>query len=101
MAPSNCPSRTPPAHPVQVCDKYGVLLVMDASLLSDNLHFIKTREEACCDMSIREITRAMADLVPHPAWAACILVQCSCMPLPSYEQAGRPSNKHMPSKFFL
>jgi len=38
------------------------MLIMDASLLADNLHFIKTREEACKAMSIREITRRMADL---------------------------------------
>ena len=35
---------------------------MDASLLADNLYFIKTREESCRSMSIREITRAMAEL---------------------------------------
>ncbi|HHY83409.1 MAG TPA: tryptophanase [Clostridiales bacterium] len=45
-----------------ICDKYGILLVLDASLLADNLYFIKVREESCRDMSIREITRAMADL---------------------------------------
>ena len=45
-----------------VCDKYGLLLVMDASLLADNLYFIKTREAACQDMSIREISRKIADL---------------------------------------
>lgn len=39
----------------------GILTVMDASLLQDNLHFNKVREEACKDMSIREITRALAD----------------------------------------
>lgn len=46
----------------KVCDEYGIMLVLDASLLADNLYFIKEREEACKDMSIREITRAMADL---------------------------------------
>ena len=46
----------------KVCDEYGILLVLDASLLADNLHFIKTREERCKEMSIREITREMADL---------------------------------------
>jgi tyrosine phenol-lyase len=46
----------------EVCDKYGLLLVMDASLLADNLYFIKTREAACRDMSIREISRKIADL---------------------------------------
>lgn len=39
----------------------GVVTVLDASLLQDNLHFIKTREPACRDRSIREITRALAD----------------------------------------
>ena len=29
----------------KVCDEYGILLVLDASLLADNLHFIKTRKE--------------------------------------------------------
>ena len=34
-----------PVPAPQVCDKYGCLLIMDASLLSDNLHFNKTREQ--------------------------------------------------------
>ena len=46
----------------EVCKKYKVLLVMDASLLTDNLYFIKVREEECKNMSIAEITRAMSDL---------------------------------------
>jgi tryptophanase len=46
----------------QVCREHGILLVMDASLLADNLYFIKEREEDCKDLSIREITRKMADL---------------------------------------
>ncbi|MFZ0443293.1 MAG: tryptophanase [Bacillus sp. (in: firmicutes)] len=46
----------------KVCDEYGLLLVLDASLLADNLHFIKTREEDWKDKSIREITREIADL---------------------------------------
>ena len=45
-----------------VCKDLDIILVLDASLLADNLHFIKTREEVCKNMSIREITRAMADL---------------------------------------
>lgn len=45
-----------------VCKAHKIPLVLDASLLADNLYFIKVREEACKDMSIREITRAMADL---------------------------------------
>ena len=46
----------------KVCDEFETLLVLDASLLADNLHFIKQREQECKNMSIKEITRAMADL---------------------------------------
>lgn len=45
----------------KICHDNGILVVLDASLLADNLYFIKMREEACRDMSIREITRAIAD----------------------------------------
>ena len=41
-----------------VCKKYKILLVLDASVLTDNLYFIKVRE-----VSIPEITRAMSDEV--------------------------------------
>lgn len=44
-----------------LCREHGILLVLDASLLQDNLHFIKEREAECKGMSIREITRALAD----------------------------------------
>lgn len=46
----------------KVCDEFGIMIVLDASLLSDNLYFLKTREEQCKDMSIRKITRALSDL---------------------------------------
>ena len=46
----------------EVCKKYKLPLVLDASLLTDNLYFIKVREEQCKNMSIEEITRAMSDL---------------------------------------
>ncbi|MDR1790181.1 MAG: tryptophanase [Propionibacteriaceae bacterium] len=46
----------------ETCHKHGILLVLDASLLADNLHFIKTREAACKDMSIHEIVLEMASL---------------------------------------
>ncbi len=46
----------------ELAKKYGILTVMDASLLQDNLYFIKTREESMKDKSIREITRMCADL---------------------------------------
>ena len=44
-----------------ITHRYGKLVVMDASLLQDNLYFIKTREESAKDLSIREITRRIAD----------------------------------------
>lgn len=44
-----------------ICREHGIMTVLDASLLQDNLYFIKTREAACKDMSIREITRAVAE----------------------------------------
>ncbi len=40
----------------------GIVTILDASLLQDNLYFIKTREESMKDKSIREITRMIADL---------------------------------------
>ena len=46
-----------------VCKKYKLILVLDASLLTDNLYFIKVREESCKNMSIAEITRAISDEV--------------------------------------
>ena len=46
----------------EICKKYGILTVLDASLLQDNLYFNKTRETSLADKSIREITRMIADL---------------------------------------
>lgn len=45
-----------------VCDEYGLLLVLDASLLADNLWFNKTREAEFADAPVADITRTMADL---------------------------------------
>ena len=45
-----------------IAKKYGIITVLDASLLQDNLYFIKEREEKLKDKSIREITRMIADL---------------------------------------
>ena len=45
-----------------IAKKYGITTVLDASLLQDNLYFIKIREEKMKDKSIREITRMIADL---------------------------------------
>ncbi len=46
----------------RVCKDFGIILILDASLLADNLYFIKEREEAYKDMSIREITRIFSEL---------------------------------------
>lgn len=46
----------------EICKEHGIMSVLDASLLQDNLYFIKTREEACKNMSIREI---MSELCGH------------------------------------
>ncbi len=47
----------------KVAKANGILTVLDASLLQDNLHFIKTREASCENMSIREITLELASLM--------------------------------------
>lgn len=46
----------------QVCDEHGLLLVMDGSLLSDNLWFIASREASEKGKSIAQIAREIADL---------------------------------------
>lgn len=45
----------------EICKKHGILLMIDASLITDNLYFNKVREEQCKDMSIAEIARAISD----------------------------------------
>ena len=44
-----------------IARKHGIISVLDASLLQDNLYFNKIREESCRDKSIRTITREIAD----------------------------------------
>ncbi len=46
----------------ELAKSFGIPTVLDASLLQDNLYFIKMREESMKDKSIREITRMIADL---------------------------------------
>jgi len=46
----------------ELAKSYGIMTLLDASLLQDNLYFIKVREESMKDKSIREITRMIADL---------------------------------------
>lgn len=45
----------------KICKKYGIRLMLDASLMTDNLYFNKIREEKCKDMSIEEIAHAICD----------------------------------------
>lgn len=46
----------------KVCKDFGIILVLDASLLADNLYFIKEREQEYKNTSVREITRIMSEL---------------------------------------
>lgn len=43
-----------------ICHKYGVKSVLDASLLQDNVYFMKTREAQCKYMSTKEIYHLLA-----------------------------------------
>lgn len=45
----------------KIARKYNIPFVIDASLLADNLYFIKTREEKYKDHSIREITKILSE----------------------------------------
>ena len=45
----------------RICAKHGIRVVLDASLLADNLYFIKAREKQCKDMSIKEITHKLSE----------------------------------------
>ena len=45
-----------------ICRKEGIVLVFDASLLADNLYFIKTRDPEFADACINDITREIASL---------------------------------------
>lgn len=47
----------------EFCRENGLLLVLDASLLADNLYFIKTREEAERHRTVREIGLEIARLM--------------------------------------
>jgi tryptophanase len=45
------------------CRDKGILLVYDASLLADNLYFIKTRERECLDRDLPGLVREIASLM--------------------------------------
>ena len=44
-----------------ICKKYNILLMIDASLITDNLYFNKVREPLCENMSVAEIARTISD----------------------------------------
>lgn len=47
----------------EIAAKYGIPLVFDGSLLSENAYFIKMREEGYADKSIRDIIRELMSVV--------------------------------------
>lgn len=44
-----------------ICHHYGVMSVLDASLLQDNVYFMKTREAQCKYMTTKQIYHLLAD----------------------------------------
>ncbi len=44
-----------------ICHKHHIKLMLDASLMTDNMYFNKIREEKCYNMSIEEIARRISD----------------------------------------
>jgi tryptophanase len=49
------------AQVYSICQKSGIPLVLDASLLADNLYFVKAREDAYKNATIKEITHQFSD----------------------------------------
>jgi tryptophanase len=47
----------------RICREKGILLVYDASLLGDNLYFIKTRDDRYRDAAIKDICREIASMM--------------------------------------
>ena len=46
-----------------ICKENGIMSILDASLLQDNLYFMKTREEMCKNMSIKDIMHKLASVM--------------------------------------
>ncbi len=46
----------------KLCQKYGAISVLDASLLQDNLYFIKAKESGETEKTIKEITKELCSL---------------------------------------
>ncbi|MBQ5880573.1 MAG: tryptophanase, partial [Bacteroidaceae bacterium] len=47
----------------KICKENGIMSILDASLLQDNLYFMKTREEMCKNMSIKDIMHKLASVM--------------------------------------
>ena len=45
----------------KICKKHNILLMLDASLMTDNLYFNKVREEKCKDMTVEQIAHNISD----------------------------------------
>ena len=45
----------------QICKENGILSILDASLLQDNAYFMKTREEMCKNLSVKDIMHKLGD----------------------------------------
>lgn len=43
----------------EVCKKYGVLFILDACRIAENAWFVKNKEDACAEMSYKEIAQEM------------------------------------------
>ena len=52
------------------CKEEGITSVLDASLLQDNVYFMKTREPECKDMTTKEIYHTLADNFDIIYWSA-------------------------------
>ncbi|MHB8902800.1 MAG: tryptophanase [Thermoguttaceae bacterium] len=46
----------------KVCDQNGLLIVLDVSLIAENVYFVKTREDEFKDADVKTIIRTMCDL---------------------------------------
>ena len=45
----------------QICKENGILSILDASLLQDNAYFMKTREEMCKNLTVKDIMHKLGD----------------------------------------
>lgn len=68
----------------KICHDNNIKFLIDASLLADNLHFIKVREEACKNMSIHEIVLEISN--------ACDIIYFSARKLGCARGAGIVTN---------